>query len=187
MSKQPNIRGWHWPSKQHIPGIPVRSRLLRQSVLAVITALCCVGLGLGLATATTPPPTLIATGGIDPVPEQLQLGQQLYVRECATCHVAPPPAVLPLQTWANLLPNPNHYGVQITPLQGPVLQTMWNYVRYSSRSRLDNEDDIVRLNQSRFFNALHPGVDVPRPVNITGCVSCHPGAPEFNYRPLRSP
>ena len=125
-----------------------------------------------------------AIGTVDPVPETYKLGQQLYLENCATCHVGLPPAVMPDKTWAEILPDASHYGVQIQPLTDLSLQIMWRYVSHYSRSLNPDEQIPYRLPQSRYFKALHPKVEFPQPATVQSCVTCHPAAAQFNYRSL---
>ncbi|MFN6579522.1 MAG: cytochrome C [Aulosira sp. ZfuVER01] len=123
-------------------------------------------------------------GTVDVVPAQYKLGQELYLENCATCHVALPPAVLPTQTWKNLLEDSQHYGVQLQPLVDPPRILVWKYLQTFSRSQRKDEETAYRVNNSRYFKALHPKVKLPRPVQISSCVSCHPSAGEYNFRRL---
>ncbi|WP_225894679.1 diheme cytochrome c [Leptolyngbya sp. O-77] len=136
------------------------------------------------AIAATPPANTVEIGTVDVVPTQLQLGQRLYFQNCSGCHFAPPPEVMPLQSWAAILQTPQHYGVVITPLQDPARRIMWNYVRASSRSIVQNETVPSRFAQSRYMRALHPGVELPEPLSFGSCISCHPAAIDFNFRRL---
>ncbi|MBD2155609.1 cytochrome C [Leptolyngbya sp. FACHB-16] len=152
--------------------------------VALIVALWSLGLGWGLAQAseaTRPPEFTVAS--LDVVPERFQLGEQVYLRECSSCHIAPSPAVMPTQSWGRILVQEQHYGTQITPLRSPVLDLVWNYLQFSSRPLRANEEVPQRIDDSRFFRALHPDVDVPR-ASLASCVSCHPGATNYNYREL---
>lgn len=122
---------------------------------------------------------LVAWGATAQEPDQetqARLGVDLYWQFCATCHVALPPAVLPVQTWQRLLVDPNHYGQQIQTPSGPVLQLIWNVMREGSRPLNQNERIPFRLAESRFFRALHPQVEFRDPVRVTGCIDCHPRA-----------
>jgi Dihaem cytochrome c len=129
-------------------------------------------------------PTAVTT--VDIVPAQYQLGHELYIENCATCHIGLPPAVLPTQTWKNILQDSQHYGVQLQPIVDPARILVWKYISTFSRTHLKDEETPYRVNKSRFFNALHPKVELPRPVQISSCVSCHPGADKFNFRSLSS-
>ncbi|WP_242041711.1 diheme cytochrome c [Alkalinema sp. FACHB-956] len=147
------------------------------------------------ATAANPPANLIAAetgtadigtieGTIDPVPANLQLGQELYLENCASCHIAIPPAVMPTQTWQVLIQDPQHYGVVIDPLRDPNRRIVWNYLKAYSRPTSDDEKTPYRMQDSRYFKALHPRVNLPKKVNLGSCVTCHPGVNQFNFRQL---
>jgi hypothetical protein len=121
---------------------------------------------------------------VDVIPARYELGQELYIENCSKCHIALPPQVLPSQTWKNLLEDSQHYGVQIKPLVNPGKILVWRYILAFSRPQREDEDTPYRVDKSRLFKALHPKVELPRPVQISGCVSCHPGADKYNFRRL---
>ncbi|HEY9640261.1 MAG TPA: cytochrome C [Coleofasciculaceae cyanobacterium] len=171
-------------------------RKFRRPLVLVLLVCWSILLGWGLAQAQTPSanpsaapsapaaPYTPPVGTVDPVPERYQLGQELYLENCATCHVGLPPAVMPSQTWAQILPDSQHYGVQVNALTEPSLQLVWSYVSNYSRPILPNEQVPYRLRQSRYFKALHPKVEFPQPITVQSCVTCHPAAAQFNYRSL---
>ncbi|WP_071518601.1 cytochrome C [Geitlerinema sp. PCC 9228] len=144
-------------------------------------------IGWGIATASDPNPNPPSIGTVDPLPPRYQLGKELYIQNCGSCHLAIPPAVFPRQTWSDLLQDSQHYGTTITPLRNPNLTLVWNYLSTFSRSQNEEESTPYRFNQSRFFQALHPEVDIPNPTTVKSCVRCHPQAPEYNFRVLSSP
>lgn len=183
----------HYPSQRLAPNYLSRRR--SPVVLLLLLVLWSVVLGLGLAHAqpssrlsptiaqvTNPDPE----GLIDPVPPQLQLGQELYLENCATCHVGLPPAVMPTESWRKILTEATHYGTQVTPLPEPAIYLAWNYVSQYSRPLREDELIPFRLRSSRYFKALHPRVEFPEPVSVRTCMTCHPAAAQFNYRSLTS-
>jgi Dihaem cytochrome c len=123
-------------------------------------------------------------GTVDVVPAQYKLGQELYLENCSTCHLALPPAVLPTQTWKNLLEDSQHYGAQLQPLIDPPRVLVWRYLQTFSRPQRKDEETAYRVKNSRYFKALHPKVKLPQPVQINSCVSCHPSANDYNFRRL---
>jgi hypothetical protein len=129
---------------------------------------------------------MIAIGSVDPVPPSLQLAQDAYLENCATCHAGVPPGVLPTETWQQLIQDPQHYGVEIKPLQNPYRSLVWNYFRTFSRPKLINETIPYRLAQSRLFTALHPKVKFLQPIRLGSCVTCHPGAAKYDFQTLTS-
>jgi hypothetical protein len=130
------------------------------------------------------PDTTGAIGTVDVVPARFQLGQKLYLENCATCHIGIPPAVMPTQTWQQLIQDPEHYGVTLQPLQTPNIQILWQYLREYSRPLAEGESTPYRIQQSGIFKTLHPRVKFTEPVTLTSCVSCHPGAGAYDFRSL---
>lgn len=125
-------------------------------------------------------------GTVDPVPSRYRLGQEVYRESCGTCHIALPPAVLPAETWRNLLQDEDHYGEKLQLLIGPSILVVWEYIQNFSRPPAAGESIPYRLSESRFFKALHPRVKLPRNIKIASCVTCHPSAAQFNFRKLTS-
>jgi hypothetical protein len=123
-------------------------------------------------------------GTVDVVPEKYQLGQQLYLESCGSCHIALPPQVLPTQTWQELLQDPNHYGAQLQLPINPQLQYIWSYLQLFSRPLKEGEPVPYRVAKSRYFKVLHPKVDVAMTLSPSSCVSCHPGAANYDFRTL---
>ncbi|WP_413173554.1 cytochrome C [Anabaena azotica] len=166
---------------------PSHQRMKRQLLIVMLVIFAwsvAMGFILGLATSANAANPASSVGTVDVVPANYQLGQELYIENCSTCHIALPPAVFPTQTWKNLLEDSQHYGAQIQPLVDPQRILVWKYVSTFSRVQLQDEEIPYRLNRSRYFKALHPGVKLPNPVNMDSCVSCHLGAREFNFRSL---
>lgn len=123
-------------------------------------------------------------GTVDVVPEKFRSGQKLYLENCATCHVGIPPAVMPSQTWQQLIQDPEHYGATIQPLASPEIQILWQYLREYSRPLAAGESTPYRIYQSRLFEALHPRVKFTEKVTLNSCQSCHPGAGVYDFRRL---
>lgn len=145
----------------------------------------CLGWGLGLVLSASAQTTAPGIGTVDAIPARYQLGKELYLENCATCHIAIPPEVLPSETWRRLLMEPQeHYGVKLEPLLGPSQLVMWDYLRTFSRVQQEKEAIPFRVSESRFFKALHPRVKFPQQAKIASCVTCHPGVGQFNYRTL---
>lgn len=178
---------------------PYRSRrFTRRSpmILLLLLLFWSVLLGWGLAQAQTPvvqqghgaiaqaTTTPDPAGLVDVVPDNLQLGQELYLENCATCHVGLPPATMPTESWQRILTDSTHYGATITPLAEPAIYVAWNYVSLYSRPLNEDEPIPYRLRSSRYFKALHPQVEFSEPVTVRSCITCHPAAEQFNYRRL---
>ncbi|MGK7877953.1 MAG: cytochrome [Xenococcaceae cyanobacterium] len=122
---------------------------------------------------------------IDSVPDRYQVGQELYLESCSSCHVPIPPEVMPTETWKQLLEKPQkHYGKQLPQFIGISRILIWDYLRTYSRSVAIDEPIPLYVEQSRYFKALHPRVDLPKPTTHQSCVSCHLGAKNLDYRSL---
>lgn len=177
---------------------PVRSRIRRQKrgrspvtlLLLLLVWSILMGWGLSLVVGATVKPEIVAqatsvVGTVDPIPEQYQLGKELYLENCASCHIALPPEVLPSESWRRLLLEPEqHYGKQLEPIFGPSRRILWEYLQAFSRPLIGKEKIPFGISESRFFKALHPRVKFSQPIKAATCVSCHPGATQFNFRSL---
>ncbi|MGB7441233.1 MAG: cytochrome C [Coleofasciculaceae cyanobacterium] len=170
-----------------------KGRRQRQSPILLLLLLIfwciLIGWGIELALGATDQPlaqgTTAVIGTVDPVPERYQLGQELYLKNCGSCHIALPPQVMPSETWRQLLLDlDQHYGQKLESIFSPSLLMMWNYLRDFSRPLKEEEAIPYRVKESRYFKALHPRVDFPEPARLTTCVSCHSGASEYDYRSL---
>ncbi|HIK06104.1 MAG TPA: cytochrome C [Trichormus sp. M33_DOE_039] len=155
-------------------------------ILTILVWSLVMGWLLALATNVQGATPVSEIGTVDVVPARYQLGQELYQENCASCHIALPPEVFPTQTWKNLLEDSQHYGATLKPLLDPSRTLVWKYLSTFSRSQLQNEETPYRVNNSRYFKALHPQVELPRPVQISSCVICHPSAQGYNFRRLSS-
>ncbi len=173
---QPGVRGDRLPLR--------RKRASRRLLLILLLWSAMLGWGFAHMHTALSQSTAADIGGVDPVPARYQLGQQLYLESCATCHVAVPPAAFPRETWRQLIQDPQHYGAQIEPPVDPPRLLIWEYLQFFSRELREDETVPYRLNNSRYFNILHPKVELPRPTRLTSCASCHPGAEQFDFRSL---
>jgi len=169
----------------------------RSLVLILLMVSLSLILGAGWTQAMQTPPVLplaqaspgfseasVSLGTIDPVPDRYKLGQEIYLENCATCHVGLPPQTMPSETWRRLLLDSQHYGVTLKPLVDPPRLLVWGYLQTFSRLQIEDEETPYRIGESRFFKALHPNLKLPRPLKLGSCVTCHPGAQQYNYRSL---
>ncbi|MDJ0633967.1 MAG: cytochrome C [Xenococcaceae cyanobacterium MO_188.B29] len=116
-----------------------------------------------------------------------QLGKELYLQNCSSCHIPIPAEVLPTATWQTILEKPGrHYGTSLPRLSNINVRLIWNYLRTSSRPLLERELKPEFVTQSRYFKALHPQVHLPQPVTHQSCILCHPGANKLDYVSLSS-
>jgi hypothetical protein len=131
----------------------------------------------------------------DAVADRYQLGQQLYFENCATCHIGLPPAVMPTETWRDILRDRSHYGATLPLLPDATRKVMGQYLQVFSRVKSPQEEQIpYRLAQSLYFKALHPGVTFAKSSDKQGikpglnsCEVCHPASRQFNFRQIKTP
>ena len=121
----------------------------------------------------------------DPVPGRYQAGYEIYLETCSTCHIPIPPAVLPSETWKKILEQPDkHYGTQLTDINRLTQRLLWDYLSAFSRPLATDEPMPLYSEQSRYFKALHPRVELPKQMSTKTCLVCHPNATKFDYRTL---
>jgi mono/diheme cytochrome c family protein len=161
----------------------VRFRRRSPFILLLLLLIWSLSIGWALSQAAQgQTPTIPHTGTVDPTPPRYQLGEKLYVENCGTCHIPIPPAVLPSSTWGDILVDEEHYSTQIEVLPSPQIQIAWNYLQTFSRPTVAGEETPYRVESSRYFHALHPNVELERPVTIQGCATCHVNAQQFDFR-----
>jgi Dihaem cytochrome c len=154
-------------------------------MLMGLSSFCGWGFTQIQSAASQPSTVKIATiGTVDVVPPDLKLAQEIYLARCASCHIGIPPAVLPNASWKAILQDSNHYGVAWEPLRNPDLALAWKYLQTNSRPLNAEEQIPYRIARSRYFKILHPRMKFAEPVTVGTCVSCHIGAPKFNFRAL---
>jgi Dihaem cytochrome c len=161
------------------------------STLLLLIVVCCIGGWVAAHAAYSRTPARLAQvsaieeiGTVDRIPPRYELGQQLYLENCATCHIGLPPQVLPTETWRRLLQDSQHYGQTLKLLVDPQRLLVWNYLQTFSRPQAKEEEVPYRMSNSRYFKALHPRVKLSQPANISSCVTCHPGVSQYNFRKL---
>ena len=175
---------------------PQRRKFWLRSRLLLLLLFLCWGLtlGAGIAKAIAPsgesdsylPLNHIAQSDpLDSYSERYQLARDVYQENCSSCHIPIHPSVLPTETWQEILEKPEkHYGEPLPNIVSVSVVLIWEYLRTFSRPLLPGEVKPVFVEQSRYFRALHPRVDLPEPLSSKSCIVCHPGAKELDYRSL---
>jgi hypothetical protein len=163
-----------------------KNRRFKQILYFFLLVLACSFIVVGRTSLSLSQPALDSNkeqiGTVEPIAPEYERGHQLYLENCASCHIGIPPAVLPTQSWVRILSNRQHYSAIVEPLVRPANGLVLNYLRQYSRNAIAKELIPTRLRDSRFFKALHPQVEIPQPINIGGCISCHANATQFNFR-----
>lgn len=171
-----------------------RPRKRSALILLLLLVLCSLLVGWGLSLLITDDRFLVAEaaeleevntpGPVDAVPPAYQLGEQLYLESCGSCHLALPPQTMPTETWQQLLQDPNHYGARLQLPVNPQIQYIWGYLKLFSRPLKQSEPVPYQVTKSRYFKILHPEVEFSGNLSPASCASCHPGAADFDFRSL---
>jgi hypothetical protein len=122
-----------------------------------------------------------------------------YQQECAACHLAYPPGLLPAASWQRLMANlPTHFGTDAS-LDAPTLKTLSAFLAanagsYKKVARDPSPPPDDRISQSAWFVREHREVDratwqrkaIGSPSN---CAACHTGAAQgrFSEHDIRIP
>ena len=124
-----------------------------------------------------------ADGGVSVTPPT-----PLYTQECAACHLAFPPGMLPASSWQRLMANlPKHFGVDasLEPAQMNQL-TPWLVSHAGTVRRITENPPQDRISQSSWFVRKHDDVSAAtwKRASIqsaANCVACHRGAEQGDF------
>lgn len=111
-----------------------------------------------------------------------------YQQECASCHTAYPPGLLPARSWQRIMGTlDKHYGTDAA-LDAPTQHQLeaWLQAHAGSGRRVREEPPQDRITRSAWFERKHRKIDsavwqlasVKTPAN---CGACHAGADHGNY------
>jgi cytochrome c553 len=119
-----------------------------------------------------------------------------YVQECAACHVAFPPRMLPADSWRRLLGNlPRHYGTDAS-LEAATVNELaaWLAANAGTDRRVRQAPPEDRITRSAWFIRKHdevPAAAWQRPAvnGATNCGACHAQAArgDFDEHSVRIP
>ncbi len=116
---------------------------------------------------------------------QTTASQDIYLRNCSSCHLPLPAQVLPTEKWQQILNNPDkHYGVSLPTSVKVQARLIWTYLGRESRPSNPGERLPNTVASSRYFQALHPLVELPNPTNLQSCATCHPNASTLDYQTI---
>jgi hypothetical protein len=116
-----------------------------------------------------------------------------YRSECAACHVAYPPGLLPANSWARIMSDlPHHYGTDASLDAAAVTELSTWLVANAGAARDAPPQD--RITQSPWFVREHRKVSastwaLPAVKNASNCTACHRSADQgvFNEHDVRIP
>jgi Dihaem cytochrome c len=119
-----------------------------------------------------------------------------YVQECAACHLAYPPALLPAASWQRVMANlPRHYGTDasLDPATASALAT-WLTANAATSSRRSESPPGDRITRSNWFIREHNELaaatwKLPKVRSAANCAACHTQADQgdFNEHKVRIP
>lgn len=119
-----------------------------------------------------------------------------YQQECASCHVAYPPGLLPAESWQRLMRGlPNHFGSDASLDPATVQQiSTWleQHAGTGRRSQTAPPDD--RITRSAWFQREHHEISprtwqLPKVKSASNCAACHVHANQgvFDEHDVRIP
>ena len=119
-----------------------------------------------------------------------------YVQECASCHTAYPPGLLPAASWARIMNGlDQHYGTDASLDAATVRQlSTWLGTHAGTYKRVAEEPPQDRITRSAWFERKHRRVEaavwkLPSVQSAANCAACHTGAQRglFDDEQLKTP
>lgn len=140
-------------------------------------------------------------------PDVAAVHNQTYVDECASCHMAYPPGLLPARSWQTLMDGlSNHFGdnAELDPVTAAEVTRYLvdnsadksNYRRSKKiMRRLDSKTVPLRITELSYIQKKHD--EIPQRFiktnkqvgSLSNCIACHQGAEKgsFSERDIRIP
>jgi hypothetical protein len=121
-----------------------------------------------------------------------------YQQECAACHLAYPPGMLPAASWQRIMGKLNqHYGADASLDEATMREISgWLKTHAGSYKRVSEEPPQDRITKSAWFLQKHRAGEVPADVwkraaigSPANCNACHSNAARgsFSEREIRIP
>jgi mono/diheme cytochrome c family protein len=120
----------------------------------------------------------------------------LYKQECAACHVAYSPTLMPAASWIRIMANlPKHFGTDAS-LDATTLKELsgWIGANAGTYKRVSEEPPHDRITRTAWFDRKHREVaaatwKLPAVKSAANCGACHTKADsgDFNERNIRTP
>jgi len=119
-----------------------------------------------------------------------------YQQECAACHVAYPPGILPAASWQRVMHNlQRHFGTDASLDPATVKElSAWLTANAGTYKRVREEPSEDRITRSAWFIGKHHEVPaatwkLPAVKSAANCAACHTRADqgEFRERDIRIP
>jgi mono/diheme cytochrome c family protein len=112
----------------------------------------------------------------------------IYQQECAACHMAYPPGLLPARSWARIMAGlEKHYGSDASLDAASVQQiSRWLQTEAGTYKRVAEEPPEDRLTRSAWFVSKHRKLDAQvwrhtAVKSAANCAACHTGADQGDF------
>ncbi|WP_439112587.1 diheme cytochrome c [Hydrogenophaga sp.] len=111
-----------------------------------------------------------------------------YTAECAACHTAYPPGMLPARSWQRIMTGlDQHYGTDAA-LDAATVQQLgtWLQANAATYKRVAEVPPQDRITRSVWFERKHRDIEPPvwkhaSVKSAANCAACHTGADQGNY------
>ncbi len=119
-----------------------------------------------------------------------------YTAECAACHTAYPPGMLPARSWQRIMKGlDQHYGSDASLDAKTVTEIgQWLQTHAGTYKRVSEEPPQDRLTRSAWFERKHRQIDkvvrhLPSVKSAANCAACHTGTEQglFDDHHLKRP
>ncbi|KRD26120.1 cytochrome C [Acidovorax sp. Root267] len=119
-----------------------------------------------------------------------------YTQECAACHTAYPPGLLPAASWNRVMAGlDKHYGTNASLDAATVRQlNQWLQAHAGTYKRVKEEPPADRITRSAWFERKHRKIEpatwkLASVKSAANCAACHTGADQgqFDDHDLRTP
>jgi mono/diheme cytochrome c family protein len=153
------------PMKQHLnPAQRPLSRPIRQTAACIVLA--CLGWPSAHADGSRMPAKILPS----------------YTAECAACHTAYPPGMLPASSWQRIMKGlDRHYGTDASLDAKTVAEIgQWLQTHAGTYKRVAEAPPQDRLTQSAWFERKHRKIEaavwqLPSVKSAANCAACHTG------------
>ena len=159
--------------------LTVRSLSVAHSFSAATVAFCCLAvLAAGVSTAAH-----ADSRNLLPRSEL-----KAYTTECAACHLAYPPGMLPAKSWTHMMGSlDKHYGTDASLDAATVSQIgIWLNANAGTYKRVAEAPPEDRITRSVWFERKHRRIDAQvwkhaSVKSAANCMACHTQADKGNY------
>ncbi|WP_374406522.1 diheme cytochrome c [Hydrogenophaga sp.] len=112
-----------------------------------------------------------------------------YIAECAACHTAYTPGLLPARSWQRIMTGlDKHYGTDASLDEATVRQlSTWLLANAGTYKRVTEEPPQDRITRSAWFARKHRGIDDPAVWKLASvksaanCAACHTRADQGDF------